>query len=131
MTNNINKNTYRIYVDQNNAEGNFTNEDLLAWLHKQVDPFTFYRNMPASISRLSYSNEDSSVYSIDKNLAYIHVWNKDDQIEKGGKNYFDGMEYEVVGYIDDFTNLVANITPSLESNPTEPMKGEYYIDDFF
>ena len=108
----------------------FTNEDLLSWLNKQVDHFTFYKNIPESASRLSYSNEKSSIYNMGKNSAYINVWNEDDQIDKNGKNYFyfDRMEYEVVGYIDNFTNVVANIIPSLETNPKESMKGEYYID---
>ncbi|MFB1051257.1 FtsX-like permease family protein [Paraliobacillus sp. JSM ZJ581] len=130
MTNTINKHTYRIYMNQNDTEAYFTNEDLLSWLNKQADPFTFYKNIPASVSRLSYSNEDSSIYNVGKNAAKINVWNKDDQIAENGKKYFyfDQMEYEVVGYLNSFTNVIASIIPSLQANPKEPMSGEYYID---
>lgn len=130
MTNTINKHTYRIYINQHDTEIYFTNADLLSWLNRQVDHFTFYKNMPASDSRLSYSNEDSSIYNVGKNAANINVWNKDDQITKNGKHYFyfDQMEYEVVGYLDSFTNVIASIIPSLETNSKEPMNGEYYID---
>lgn len=130
MSNTINKNTYRIYINQNDTNIYFTNKDLLSWLNKQVDHFTFYKNIPESSSRLGYSNEKSSTYNMSENSAYINVWNKDDQIAKNGKNYyyFDRMEYEVVGYIDNFTDVVANIIPSLETNPKKPMSGEYYID---
>lgn len=129
-TNNIDKNTYRIHIIQNDTEVLVTNQDLLSWLNKQNDNFTFYKNIPQEASRLNFSNEKSSIYSIDKGLAYINVWNKDDQIYKNGINYFyfDGIEYEVVGYIDNFINVVANITPSLEANPKASIDGEYYID---
>ncbi|WP_036836163.1 hypothetical protein [Pontibacillus litoralis] len=130
MTNTINKHTYRINLNQNDTEIYFTNADLLSWLNRQVNHFTFYKNIPASDSRLSYSNEGSSIYNVEKNSANINVWNKDDQITKNGENYFyfDQMEYEVVGYLDSFTNVIASIIPSLETNPTEPMNGQYYID---
>lgn len=130
MTNRINENTYRIYIDQNDPDIYFTNEDLLSWLTKQNEYFTFYKNLPESASRLSYSNEKYSIYYMDNNEAYINEWNKENQFEKNGKNYFyfDHMEYEVVGYIDNYTSLVANIIPSLKKYPQEPVKGEYYID---
>lgn len=130
MANNIDKNTYRIYINQADTKINFTNDDLRSWLNKQVDSFTFYKNRPESASRLSYSNEKNSIYNVGKNTAYINVWNEDDQIvKKGGKYfYFDRLEYEVVGYIDHFVNIIASIIPSLEANPKAPMEGEYYVD---
>lgn len=130
MANNIHKNTYRIHMNQTDSEINFTNDDLLSWLNKQDDSFTFYKNLPESASRLSYSNEASTIYNVGKNAAYINEWNKHDQIVKNGKKYFyfDRIEYEVVGYIDHFTNIVASIIPSLEANPEASMEGEYYID---
>lgn len=130
MSNNINKNTYRISINQNEVETNFTNQDLLSWLNKQRANFTFYKNIPQEASRLSFSNENTFMYSVEKGKAYINVWNKDDQVVKNGKKYFyfDGREYEVIGYIDTFTNVVANLESSLEATPKESIKGEYFLD---
>lgn len=130
MSNNINKNTYRISINQNEMETNFTNQDLLSWLNKQSANFTFYKNISQEASRLSFSNENISIYNVEKGQAYINVWNKDDQVIKNGKKYFyfDGREYEVIGYIDNFTNVVANLMSSLEATPKESIKGEYFLD---
>lgn len=35
MANNIHKNTYRIHMNQTDTESNFTNDNLLSWLHKE------------------------------------------------------------------------------------------------
>lgn len=130
MSNKINKNTYRISINENEMETNFTNQDLLSWLNKQSANFTFYKNIPQEASRLSFSNENISIYNVDKGKAYINVWNQDDQVIKNGKKYFyfDGREYEVIGYIDNFTSVVANLISSLEATPKESIKGEYFLD---
>lgn len=130
MSNTINKNTYQISINQDEMETNFTNQDLLSWLNKQSANFTFYKNIPQEASRLSFSNENIAIYNVKKGQAYINVWNKDDQVIKNGKKYFyfDGREYEVIGYIDNFTNVVANLISSLEATPKESIKGEYFLD---
>lgn len=130
MSNNINKNTYQISINQDEMKTNFTNQDLLSWLNKQSANFTFYKNIPQEASRLSFSNENISIYNVKKGQAYINVWNKDDQVIRNGKKYFyfDGREYEVIGYIDNFTNVVANLILSLEATPKESIKGEYFLD---
>ncbi|WP_010176122.1 hypothetical protein [Bacillus coahuilensis] len=132
ITNSINKDTYRIYIHPKDleVETNFSNQDLLSWLTKQTENFTIYKNIPQEASRLSFSNEKTSIYSVEQGAAYINVWNKDDQIVRNGKNYFyfNGREYEVAGYIDNYTNIIANLKTFLAESPDGAITGEYYLD---
>ncbi|GAA5417708.1 hypothetical protein Pryu01_02783 [Paraliobacillus ryukyuensis] len=130
MSNRISNNTYVLSINPNEVETSVTNQDLLAWLQQQTTSFTFYKNMPQEASRLSFSNEGRPPYNVAEGEAYINAWYKDDQTFKNGKNYyyFDGKEYEVVGYLENYTDIVASIVPSLEANPNASLTGEYFLD---
>src|SRR5699024_6715800 len=42
--------------------------------------------------------------------------------------YYNGYTYKVVGYLDNYTDMMVSILPFLKENATEPMQGEYYFD---
>ena len=135
MTQSISDNTYRISIwqadfmdEEIDNDQFFTNRNLLLWLRKQEN-FTFYKSRYDE--RFCYSDGSSnSMYNVEEGAAYINEWNRADVFARGNSYYFywDSIEYEVVGYMNNFISILANIVPMLEKNSQEIISGTFFID---
>jgi len=125
----IGENTYQINITQNSSKNSISNGDLLYWLQNRKEKFVIYKENLDNC--LVFSNRwKEEPYNLKNNQIYINKWNAKNEIVEEGISYywFMGIKYEVTGYINEFTNVIADMTPVLQRDTGASMYGTYYID---
>jgi hypothetical protein len=124
----IGMNTVQIYISQEISDHKVTNEDFLQWLEMQEE-FVIYRD--DLHKRFVFSHGWNKVpYNIDDSQIRINRWSIQDTKREDGRSYFylDGIKYEVIGYVDQHSSVLAGLVPILKQNPEDVADGVYYLD---